>query len=433
MLESLTADPTQQAVGYFDAGSVICYNNIDMTGVRSIDFLMAKDGSEGRFAILVGGNNLNDGNNLGEKITSATGGWNNYQLMKVGLSSQVSGNQTLCFLGLLGGGIFNLDKFTLSDVPGQNDGVSSNPDDGPVGGNQLPKITTQGNKVLFGGQQQSIAGMSLFWSNDGWGAEKYYNADVVRWLKQDWNIKLIRAAMGIEGRGGYLESPESNKARVKTIVNAAIENGLYVIIDWHSHNAETQKSQAIAFFSEMAETYGAYNNVIYEIYNEPLQVSWSGVIKPYAQDVIAAIRAKDPDNLIIVGTPSWSQKVDEASQDPISGVNIAYTLHFYSATHKQWLRDAATTALNRGIPLFVTEWGTVDAEAKGNVDTSETQAWMNFLKQNGISHANWSLHDKAEDGETASALAPGASINGGWNESQLTESGRLVRSIIKSW
>ncbi|MBQ4796798.1 cellulase family glycosylhydrolase, partial [Pectobacterium versatile] len=108
---------------------------------------------------------------------------------------------------------------------------------------------------------------------------------------------------------------------------------MYVIIDWHSHSAENNRSEAIRFFQDMARKYGNKPNVIYEIYNEPLQVSWSNTIKPYAEAVISAIRAIDPDNLIIVGTPSWSQNVDEASRDPINGKNIAYTLHFYAGTH----------------------------------------------------------------------------------------------------
>ena len=81
----------------------------------------------------------------------------------------------------------------------------------------------------------------------------------------------------------------------------------------------------------MALEYGAFPNVIYEIYNEPLNVSWSNVIKPYAMSVISIIREIDPDNLIIVGTPNWSQRVDMAAQDPIVEFeNIAYTLHFYT-------------------------------------------------------------------------------------------------------
>lgn len=61
-------------------------------------------------------------------------------------------------------------------------------------------------------------------------------------------------------------------------------------------------------------------------------LGWSGTIKPYAQAVISAIRAIDPDNLIVVGTPTWSQDVDVAAADPIAGTNIAYTLHFYAGT-----------------------------------------------------------------------------------------------------
>ncbi len=288
-------------------------------------------------------------------------------------------------------------------------------------------LAVQGNKVTANGQPANLAGVSLFWSNTGWGGEKYYNSQVVSWLKSDWKANLVRAAMGVEDDGGYL-TDSSNKTRTTAVVDAAIANGMYVIIDWHTHRAEANKADAIAFFKEMATKYGQYNNVIYEVYNEPLQVSWSNVIKPYAVDVIREIRAIDPDNLIIVGTPSWSQDVDVASQDKITGYNnIAYTLHFYAGTHKQWLRDKATTAMNNGIALFVTEWGSVNADGDGGVDVSETNTWLNFLKANGISHANWALNDKVEG---ASALVAGASANGGWSTAQLTTSGNLVRNAI---
>lgn len=287
------------------------------------------------------------------------------------------------------------------------------------------KIVDQNNNIV------SFAGNSFFWSNTGWGADKYYNANVVNWLKNDWNTTIVRAAMGVEDYGGYLTDPVGNKNRVKAVVDAAIAEGLYVIIDWHSHNAENYQADAISFFQEMAQTYGNNPHVIYEIYNEPLQVSWSNTIKPYAEAVISAIRAIDPDNLIIVGTPTWSQDVDAASYDPItSSTNIAYTLHFYAATHGASLRQKAQTAMNNGIALFVTEWGSVSASGNGSVDYAATDTWISFLETHDISHANWSLHDKNEG---ASVLIPGASSNGGWSASDLTASGTKVKSIVSNW
>jgi len=293
-------------------------------------------------------------------------------------------------------------------------------------------LSVSGNQVLVGGVPGSLSGVSLYWSNTGWPGEKYYNASVVGWLKSNWKARVVRAAMGVDESGGYLQDPAANKARLKAVVDAAIANDLYVIIDWHSHYAFQYQAQAIEFFQEMARTYGKNNHVIYEIYNEPKDTaSWSGNVKPYAQAVIGAIRAIDPDNLIIVGSPHWSQDVDVASRDPITGyANIAYTLHFYAGSHGQWLRDKAATAMGNGLALFVTEWGSVNADGNGGVATGETQAWVDFMKARNLSNANWALDDAPEG---SAALVTGASASGGWPDSMLTASGKLARSIVQGW
>lgn len=309
--------------------------------------------------------------------------------------------------------------------------------------NGTPPITTEGNQVLFGGQQGSIAGMSLFWDNFVEDGGKFYTAEVVDTLKNDWNAKLVRAAMGVDAEDGYLTDPSSSLSRVTTVVDAAIANDMYVIIDWHTHNAEDYQQEAISFFEDMARQYGEYDNVIYEIYNEPdcpastLMCGWDSKtswaeIKTYAQPVIAAIRAIDSDNLIIVGTPFYSQFVDEASEDPINDVNVAYTLHFYAASpsHQGELRNRARTALNNGVPLFVTEWGTVEANGDGAMDAAATDEWMEFLYDNNISHANWSVSDKDEG---ASILVPGSNGQDGFSDSDLTDSGAYVKDQVMSW
>lgn len=424
-IEVSATDATLQYIGYYGNGSSICYDAINMTGVKSITFEHARGtGSLAGFEIRV--DDPFTGPVLAGQFTESTGGWEEFRSLNVGLDEELTGEHLLCFTGALGTGIFNLDSFTLSDQPGTNTGLDINNDEPPMGA-EVPAITTQGNQLLFGGEPGSIAGMSLFWSQWDGG---YYTKETVAWLKSDWNAKLVRAAMAVDDEGGYIADPVGNQFAVQTVVNAAIENEMYVIIDWHSHHAEDYAAEAVEFFSEMAAQYGDYNNVIYEVYNEPLAVSWSGVIKPYAENVISAIRAQDPDNLIIVGTPNWSQDVHDVVADPINDPNVAYTLHFYAASHKQDLRDKASTALNAGLPLFVTEWGTINANGDGDVDTAETETWMNFLRSNGVSHANWALNDKEEG---SSALIPGSSTTGGWTDSDLTASGKLVKGIIQNW
>lgn len=295
-------------------------------------------------------------------------------------------------------------------------------------------LSVNGNRIVNkNGEAISLAGASLFWSNDGWGGERFYRENTVKYLQEEWNATLVRAAMGVDDSGGYLSNPSGNQNKVETIVDAAIANGMYVIIDWHSHHAENYPDEAVAFFETMARKYGETENVIYEIYNEPLNnVTWAGDVKPYAETVINAIRAIDPDNLIIVGSPSWSQKVDVASRDPITGyINIAYTLHFYAGTHGASLRARATTALNNGIALFVTEWGTVDADGDGDVATASTETWIQFLRDNQISHANWAFNDKLEG---ASVLNPSTNPTfDTWPDTSLTTSGTLVKSIVLGW
>ena len=288
-----------------------------------------------------------------------------------------------------------------------------------------------GNKLMNKNNQAvSFSGVSHFWSNDNWGGDKYYNAGVTAYFKNNWKATIIRVAMGVEESGGYFDNPNGNKARVKAVVDAAISNGMYVIIDWHTHHAENYRQQAIDFFSDMAHTYGGYDNVIYEIYNEPLNISWNNTIKPYANAVVGAIRAIDPDNVIIVGTPNWSQDVDAASADPIASNNIAYTLHFYAASHKGPYRAKASTALSRNVALFVTEWGTCQDFGGGFVDQASTNEWVAFMKANGISNCNWSINDKDE---SASILKPGTSSSGNWSDGNLSASGLFVKGIVSNW
>ena len=182
----------------------------------------------------------------------------------------------------------------------------------------------------------------------------------------------------------------------------------------------------------MAKKYGNSPNVLYEIYNEPLQeISWYKDIKPYAESVIGEIRKYDPDNIVICGTRQWSQLVGEAANSPVKDSNTVYTLHYYAASHGQSLRDEAKIALSKNIALFVSEFGTCEYTGNGHLDYKASQEWFEFMDKNKISWCNWSVSDKDE---TASILKPGAKLTGKWKFDDLTPSGNLIRDelIIKN-
>jgi endoglucanase len=311
---------------------------------------------------------------------------------------------------------------------GDTGGGDSTPTDNALVEQNGPLHVNGVNLVNQAGQPIQLAGMSSH------GLQWYghlMNAGSIKWLRDDWKANVVRAAM-YTADGGYISNP-SVKDKVIETVDAAIQNDMYVIIDWHilnDNDPNIYKTQAIEFFQDMASRYGEKPNVIYEIANEPNgYANWNDHIRPYAVEVINAIRQIDPDNLIIVGTGTWSQDIHHAADNPLTDSNVMYTLHFYAGTHGQELRDRIDYARNKGAAIFVTEWGVSQASGNGGVYANETRAWIDFLNQRAISWVNWNLADK---NESSAALAPGASATGGWTTQQLSDSGRLVRELMRN-
>jgi endoglucanase len=271
-----------------------------------------------------------------------------------------------------------------------------------------------------------LRGMSYGW-HSFW--PRFYNAQSVKWLKDDWNVNIVRAAMGIEtGSPGqtYKENPADSKAKIKAVVDGAIKENIYVIIDWHSHNINLKEAKG--FFDEMSKAYGKYPNVIYEVFNEPDEESWADV-KAYSEAVIKVIRKNDPDNIILVGCPHWDQDINLPAADPIKGyANLMYTVHFYAATHKQELRDRTDEAINKGLPVFISECAGMEATGDGPLDLVEWQKWIDWMESRGLSWITWSVSDKDE---SCSVLQKSAASTGGWKESDLKESGIKTRNYLR--
>lgn len=257
-------------------------------------------------------------------------------------------------------------------------------------------------------------------------------------LRDDWKVNTIRIAMYTEEWGGYCTENGKYQAQAKQKVKTGVENakslGMYAIIDWHvlnDRNPNTYKADAIKFFTEMAQTYKDYDNVIYEICNEPNGgITWTGGIKSYCQSVVSTIRKYDSDAIIICGTGTWSQDIDQVLGNKLSDKNCVYALHFYANSHTDWLRNRLKNCYNKGLPVLVSEFGTCDASGNGGYNSAESTKWLKLLDSLKVGYINWSACGKSE---TASAFNSGTNLKAiKSGTSQLTASGKFVRDWYRN-
>lgn len=264
---------------------------------------------------------------------------------------------------------------------------------------------------------------------------QYVNDKCFTQLHDKWGANVVRLAMYTEEYNGYCSGDAKNRSDLKKLIKKGVrlakKHKMYVIVDWHilsDGNPNSHKKEAKAFFREMSREFKGYNNVIYEICNEPNNgTSWKE-IKSYAKSVISTIRENDKKAVIVVGTPTWSQDVDQAAADPIKGENLMYALHFYAATHKADLRNKMTAAINKGLPVFVTEYGICDASGNGAIDKREADRWIQTMDEYGVSYIAWNLSNKQESSSIIKSSCPKVS---GFKKSELSDEGRWLYHLLR--
>jgi endoglucanase len=267
------------------------------------------------------------------------------------------------------------------------------------------------------------------------GGDIFLNSEALAELRDEWKADVVRAAMYVDDpfAHGYIESPNLTRT-VESVVGDATDAGLYVIIDWHilirDRDPLTHLTEAKAFFSAMARKFSGNKNVFYEICNEPngSDVTWEGNIRPYAEQVIAEIRRYDDHNIVIVGTPTWSQDVDLAAAHPLEDPRVMYTMHFYPGSHGERLRQKVATAL-KTVPVFCTEFGTTDNTGGGSLYPEELKAWMDFLDAQGISWCNWTLSNYSDS--SAALQLTYEPLGDERMSERLTPSGKLIFEYMR--
>ena len=269
---------------------------------------------------------------------------------------------------------------------------------------------------------------------------EYINEELFTQFVDTYNISLIRLAMysaEADDVKGYSDGSESHRKELEDLIVTGVEIcaklGIYCMVDWHilfDYNPNMHRDSACEFFKNITKKLANYDNVIYEICNEPNmnlktgsdKCTWQSITE-YANIIIPVIRENDPSKIIIVGTPVWSQKVNQAADAPLDYDNIMYTLHFYADSHKDELRSILDYALNKDLPVFVSEFGICDASGNGPINDDETNKWLDKLNNNSISYCLWNISNK---NETSSIFKPSFTGHTHFESDDLSECGKRL-------
>lgn len=261
----------------------------------------------------------------------------------------------------------------------------------------------------------------------------YVNEACFTQIADRFGMSVLRLAMYSEKADevlGYADGDDAHRAELEDLVVEAAKIcaglGIYMIVDWHilfDYDPNMHTDKAILFFKNICPRLKEYDHILYEICNEPnLETTWEQITN-YANQVIPVIREIDPEKVIIVGTPVWSQRVDKAAAAPLPYPNLVYTLHFYADTHKENLRQIMLDAIEKGLPVFVSEFGICDASGNGPINDEETNIWLALLNKHQISYVIWNLSRKDE---TSAIFVPTCDKYCDFEDSDFSECGKRV-------
>jgi endoglucanase len=240
----------------------------------------------------------------------------------------------------------------------------------------------------------------------GWGTFDGPTDDASIAAMASWNVQIVRIPLNEDcwlGINGV--NPQYAGANYRTAIEgyvARIEaHGMIVDLDlhWTAPAGVSATSQAVmadadhstAFWSQVATVYGHDHHVVFELFNEPHDISWTcwenGCTIPAAgtkpawqaagmQQLVTAVRTTGATNVVILGGLGWagdlSQWKSHRPHDPLGQEAAAWHIYdFGSCTDSTcWSAQAASVT---GIPVVVTEIGETDC---GSSFVNPLMTWL---------------------------------------------------------
>jgi len=273
----------------------------------------------------------------------------------------------------------------------------------------------------------------LEWTSNGEG----HILDTVKTAIADWHVNHIRLPMSQDRWFG--KAPEqtdggtSYRALVDQVVDFCTRNGCYIILDLHWSNAGEWGKQigqhvmpdhnSATFWRDVASIYKNHPAVLFDLYNEPHDVTWDiwlkgGKVTERAnrrnpqktydavgmQHLLDAVRETGAKNVVVAGGLDWAYDMSGFLQgkhlsDP-NGNGVIYANHTYpfkGDTVEKWI--AKMEKATKELPVIVSEFGAEGRAGSGPNRNQRGEEWVRrvlaALEDHKWSWTAWDLHPAA--------------------------------------
>ena len=256
-------------------------------------------------------------------------------------------------------------------------------------------LTTSGNRIVDAATGGAIllrgvnrSGLEYAWPDeDGFASGAGISRAEIEWIASEWKANIVRLPFSqdrvLGGFGG--RSAEEYLRDIDRVVGWAARYGMYTLLDlqWIGGElAPLPDDRSAAMWSALAERYREQPAVLYDIFNEPHDVTMEEW-KPWARRLIDAIRGPHPAALVFVSGVNWGY---DLRGFPLDRPNLVYSTHIYRNKGSDW--EGAFGALARAWPVFAGECGGEDA------DLSWGRRLFRYLDELEMGFTAWSWADR---------------------------------------